>query len=123
MKLKKALFLVLFLFALILLMPAMAQDPAPVASPAVTAVTNPLQSVIDGLLGKYGWLATVIMVIGTLRIVAKPIMMAIENAVANDPEKLAKLQGFEAGPIFKTISFILDMGASIKLPATLALKK
>ena len=79
---------------------------------------SPLQPLFDGLLGKYGWLTTVILVIGSLRILFKPVMLAIENYVkqtpsASDDERLAK---FEAGPIYKVVAFILDLGASIKLP-------
>jgi hypothetical protein len=84
-------------------------------SPAPTT-DNPLQPVMDGLMGKYGWIATVLIVIGTLRILLKPVMAAIEKAVENDPARLAALQKFEAGPIFAAVSFALDLGASIKLP-------
>ena len=79
---------------------------------------SPLQGVLDGFAGKYGWVATVVLVVGTLRILLKPVMAAIENAVANDPGRTAALQKFEAGPVFKAISFVLDLGASIKLPQT-----
>src|SRR4051812_34244539 len=87
-------------------------DPGGMSGP------NPLQPLLDGLLGKYGWLPTVILVIGTLRLLFKPVMLALENYVKqtaspNDDERLAK---FEAGPVYKVISFALDLGASIKLP-------
>ena len=79
---------------------------------------NPLQPLIDGLLGKYGWLTTVILVIGSLRLLFKPIMLALENYVhqtpgTSDDDRLAR---FEASPVYKVIEFILDVGASIKLP-------
>ena len=84
---------------------------------AVDGATR-MAALIDGLLGKYGWLTTVILVIGSLRILFKPVMLAIENYVkqtpsAADDDRLAK---FEAGPIYKVIAFVLDLGASIKLP-------
>ncbi|HEV8182639.1 MAG TPA: hypothetical protein VGQ61_09730, partial [Candidatus Angelobacter sp.] len=74
------------------------------------------QPVIDGLLGKYGWLTTVLLAIGSLRILFKPVMLVVENALKNDPAKYAAVQRFEAGPIYKTIATVLDVGASIKLP-------
>ncbi|EEF62081.1 hypothetical protein [Pedosphaera parvula] len=85
-------------------------------STVITATSNALQPVLDGIAGKYGWVATVLIVIGTLRILLKPVMTAIENAVTNDPARLAALQKFEAGPIFAAVAFALDLGASIKLP-------
>ena len=81
-----------------------------------TQDTSPLQPVIDGLAGKYGWLTTVLLAIGTLRILFKPIMLALDNALKSDPVKFAAIQKFEAGPIYKTIATVLDLGASIKLP-------
>jgi hypothetical protein len=86
--------------------------------PITANPASPLQGMLDGFAGKYGWVATVVLVIGTLRILLKPVMAAIENAVANDPGRTAALQKFEAGPVFKAISFVLDLGASIKLPQT-----
>jgi hypothetical protein len=79
---------------------------------------NPLQPLLDGLLGKYGWLTTVILVIGSLRLLFKPVMLALENYVKQtaSPDDDARLAKFEAGPIYRVISFILDLGASIKLP-------
>ncbi len=71
---------------------------------------------LAGLLGKYGWLTTVLLAIGSLRILFKPIMLVVENALKNDPGKFAAVQKFEAGPIYKTIATVLDVGASIKLP-------
>ena len=84
---------------------------APAADPV-----NALEPLIEGLAGKYGWLTTIILCVGSLRIVCKPLMLALENALHADPDKLARLQKFEAGPVYKTLAFILDLGASIKLP-------
>jgi hypothetical protein len=90
---------------------ATAPDPS-----AVSLQPSALQPVLDGLLGKYGWLTTVLLVIGTLRILFKPIMLALENALKSDPPKYAAIQKFEAGPIYKAVATVLDVGASIKLP-------
>jgi len=97
------------------------QNPPAAPQPGVGGSSNPIdpgiiQPFVDGLLGKYGWLTTVLLAIGALRILFKPIMLALESALQNDPAKLAAVQKFEAGPIYKTLATILDVGASIKLP-------
>src|SRR5205814_2759778 len=102
----------------LLLLSALAASAADSPPVSVADAASPLQPLLDGLLGKYGWLTTVILVIGSLRILFKPVMLAIENYVkqtpsATDDDRLAK---FEAGPIYKIIAFVLDLGASIKLP-------
>jgi len=86
------------------------------SQPSTPSITAALQPVIDGLAGKYGWLTTVLLAIGSLRILFKPVMLVVENALKNDPAKYAAIQKFEAGPIYKTIATVLDVGASIKLP-------
>lgn len=63
-------------------------------------------------------LSMILMVMGGLRMVIKPIMMYYEKKVAESPdkaddEKLAKLK--EAG-WYKALAFILDYAASVKLP-------
>ena len=85
-------------------------NPQPAIDPGVF---TPL---LNGVLGKYGWLTTVLLVIGSLRILFKPLMLVVENALKNDPQKFAAVQKFEAGPVYKVIATVLDVGASIKLP-------
>jgi hypothetical protein len=94
--------------------PCFAQPDLPAPAPALDP--GVWQPFLDGLVGKYGWLTTVLLAIGSLRILFKPIMLVIENALKNDPAKFAAIQKFEAGPIYKTIATVLDVGASIKLP-------
>jgi len=97
--------------------PVPVPDPSPIIqNPPSAAQAGPLTEVLDGLLGKYGWLTTVLLAIGSLRILFKPVMLVVENTVKNDPVKLAEVQRFEAGPIYKAIATVLDVGASIKLP-------
>ena len=93
---------------------AQTNDPLAATEPGVGG--GILQPLLDGLLGKYGWLTTVLLAIGALRILFKPIMLVVENALKNDPAKFAAIQKFEAGPIYKVIATVLDVGASIKLP-------
>jgi len=96
--------------------------PAPDAFPSASETSafslqpSAFQPVIDGLAGKYGWLTTVLLAIGSLRILFKPVMLVVENALKNDPAKYAAIQKFEAGPVYKVIATVLDVGASIKLP-------
>ena len=89
-------------------------DPASAPDP------NPLQPLIDGLAGKYGWLTTVVLLIGSLRILFKPIMLAIDNYVRQTPSPAddARVARFETGWLYKLIAFLLDFTASIKLPNT-----
>lgn len=105
---------------LVLALPSigLGQAAAPALDPQPSLPIDPgvVQPLLDGLLGKYGWLTTVLLVIGALRILFKPIMLAVESALKNDPVKLAAVQRFEAGPIYKVIATVLDVGASIKLP-------
>ena len=93
-------------------------DPSSVISPPSTPPLDPgvFAPFLAGLAGKYGWLTTVLLAIGSLRILFKPIMLVVENALKNNPAKFAAVQAFEAGPIYKTIATVLDVGASIKLP-------
>src|SRR5438067_2127466 len=108
--------LTLLTFLTLLTTLAFAQPATCNVQPATPVDPGVLTPLIDGLLGKYGWLTTVLLAIGSLRILFKPVMLVVENTVKNDPEKFAAIQKFEAGPIYKTIATVLDVGASIKLP-------
>jgi hypothetical protein len=89
-----------------------------VASAAEPATENPLQPLVDGLAGKYGWITTVILVIGCLRVLFKPVMLAIESYVKQTPGEAddARIAKFEGSSLYQAIAFVLDFGASIKLP-------
>src|SRR4051812_27565128 len=85
---------ILVLALLLGLAGAAAAQMAGSTTPPTDAV-NALQPLLDGLTGKYGWLTTLILCVGSLRILCKPLMLALENALQSDPEKLARLQKFE----------------------------
>src|SRR5690348_7209354 len=51
-------------------------------SAAVTAATA-ASGVLQALTGKFGWIVTVFTAMGILRTLFKPVMLAIENVVAN----------------------------------------
>lgn len=131
MKLKKLLFATLCLLALVLIFvaPVMAQDvpqapgaDAPVvvvpAAPTPTPDVSFLQPFIQGLAGKYaGIVTTVLIAVGALRLLFKPIFATLHWVVAQtgttrDDELLDKAESSKA---FKTIAFLLDYLGSIKL--------
>jgi hypothetical protein len=70
------------------------------------------------LAAKYPWLATVLLVIGGLRCLFKPVMSLLDNYIKSNctPDEYAKLQSFEAGTIYKWLNFGLDFIGSVKLP-------
>lgn len=76
---------------------------------------------IGGALNKYPWIATILLVMGSLRIIFKPVFMVLENLTAGKSSNAAILK-FESGPIYRWISYVLDFGASIKVPMITAPK-
>ena len=101
-------------------LPAVAQvaaDPSAVAAPAAVD-TSGVAGFFVGVAAKFPWLATVLLVIGGLRVVFKPTMTLIDGYIkANcSPDEYAKLQSFEAGPVYKWLNFGLDFVGSVKLP-------
>ena len=101
-------------------LPAFAQvaaDPAAAAAPAA-ADSSGIAGFFVSVATKFPWLATVLLVIGGLRVVFKPVMTLIDGYIkANcSPDEYAKLQSFEAGPVYKWLNFGLDFVGSVKLP-------
>lgn len=70
------------------------------------------------LVTKFPWLVTVLLVMGGLRMVFKPLMLAIEWYVKQTPGEAddVAIMKFQAGPIYKVLSIALDFLASVKLP-------
>lgn len=67
---------------------------------------------------KFPVLASVLMLIGALRVTIKPLMAYLEQRAAEtedtkDDERLAKIK---ANKVYKVLVFLLDYTASIKLP-------
>src|SRR6266478_5970095 len=90
--------LAVFLATAALAQTAVPPDPSSIIQNPSSLPVDPgvLQPFLDGLVGKYGWLTTVLLAMGSLRILFKPIMLVIENALKNDPAKYAAVQKFEA---------------------------
>ena len=68
--------------------------------------------------GKYPVIASILMVVGGLRAVFKPLMAVAHayveySASPKDNEALAKVEGSK---IYKGLAFVLDYLASVKLP-------
>src|ERR1051326_6160572 len=78
-----------------------------------------VQGFVSGLVTKYPWVATIILAIGALRLLLKPVMLAVEWYAKQSPnpnDDVAVLK-FEAGPVDKWLSIGLDIFGSVKLPA------
>lgn len=99
--------------------------PADIGTPPTldpsTVITQPAtaEGFIIGLVTQYPWLATVLLVIGSLRLVFKPVMLGIEwytKQTPNPNDDVAVLK-FEASPLYKVLSIGLDVIGSVKLPA------
>src|ERR1051325_2374103 len=110
--------LLLFLASCVLVSWAQTADPQ-IPDPATqTLPAGVWTAFIVGRVTQHPWLATVLLAIGSLRIVLKPIMLAIEwytKQTPNPDDDVAVLK-FEAGPIYKWLSIGLDVLGSIKLP-------
>lgn len=73
---------------------------------------------IMGMVGKYPVVASILVVIGTLRVLFKSIRIAAESFVAETPTKKddAKLEEIKISKVYIFIAKFFDLFASIKLP-------
>ncbi len=73
---------------------------------------------LAGFAQQHAWVTTALLIIGGLRVVFKPVMALIDTFVKSNcsPEEYARLQSFEAGPVYKWISFGFNFVGSVKLP-------
>jgi len=76
-----------------------------------------MDQIIVSLVQAHPSIATVLLVIGGLRVVLKPLMVFIEQYVKGTPDTGddAKLAAVESSKAYKVLVFILDYTASIKL--------
>ena len=82
------------------------------------AILEFLRPVLEAMAGKYGWLAAILMYIGILRLIMKPLMVFLQSVVVATPsmkdnELLEKLM---ANPLYSVVVFVIDWLGSIKLP-------
>jgi len=106
------LFTLAFLIGAILIQDANAQG-----FPDLTAFEPVLAAYIESLSGTHGWIVQVVLIIGSLRVVFKPLMPFVHAVVSQtkttkDDEILGKV---ESSVYFKVFSWLLDFGASIKV--------
>lgn len=76
-----------------------------------------LASLASAYVGEYGWAVQVVAVVGSLRLFFKPIVSALESAVAsteskNDDVILGKVK---ENSFYKAFVFVLDLVGSIKI--------
>lgn len=76
-----------------------------------------LAPLIEAYAGNYGWAIATVAYVGTFRLVFKPVMAGIAQAVKDteskkDDEILAKVEG---NAIYKGFIFLVDLLASIKI--------
>ena len=73
---------------------------------------------LQQLVGQAPWLATILMVMGALRAIMKPLMELLKVIVKQTPSPKddAWLSKAMESKFYKTLSFILDWVGSIKLP-------
>ncbi len=76
------------------------------------AVLAPLVSALGG---KFGAVVQGLTVMAVLRTLFKPIMAALEAAVADNPTQAVRLLQFERSTAFRAVAFVLDLLTSIKL--------
>lgn len=82
------------------------------------AILAALSPVFQGLMGQFGWLFQIITVLGTFRLVFKPLMTFLAAIAASNaiPAETKAYNAFMASPVYKWLSFALDYVASLKLP-------
>lgn len=75
-------------------------------------------ALLMSLLGKYPLIGSILMVMGILRSVFKPLFALARAYVSASPSAKddAALDGIEKSAIYKGLAFALDYLASIKLP-------
>lgn len=73
---------------------------------------------LTGLLSQFPWLGTVLMVLGAIRVIVKPLMAAFQSYVEYTPSESdnALFLKVKDNPIYKGIVFVLDYLGSVKLP-------
>ena len=87
-------------------------DPVSTPSPADTAdLQKALAGLIqDALNGKGGWITTLLILIGGLRLLLKPVMNIVGGVVCE-----TKINGYRTTWWFRFLEYTLDLTASVKI--------
>jgi hypothetical protein len=111
---KRLLTILFCLFPVVLL----AQDAAPVLSPDAT---NFLTGLLQTALVKYPVLTTIVTLVGSMRVWAKPVFSILHQIVDLTPTQadndfMAKLLTFfQHNPVGRVLAYLLDWLASVKV--------
>lgn len=79
---------------------------------------EPIIALIQLLIAKAPWLASVIVVMGTTRLIFKPLFVFLRSVAdaTPTPKDNELLDQAEKSKVYTAISFLLDWVGSIKLP-------
>ena len=69
---------------------------------------------IQGFAGTHPWVLTLLAIMATVRVVAKPLFSAIEAGLGPDSAAEKKMLAAQSGPIYKGIAWLLDFLFSVK---------
>ena len=107
----------LFLTGLFTLTVFADSGPTAIDSAVGAAAASGVQGWLQAQVAHFPWLVAVFMGIGFLRVIFKPVFSLLENYVKSNctAEQYGNLQKFESGPMFRWLSFALDLLGSIKL--------
>ena len=78
-----------------------------------------LKNLLEAYAGQYGIIVLVVTWVGTLRLIFKPLMTAVESIIAATPSKDddRRLEEIKNSTWYYWFVYLLDWFASIKLPA------
>jgi hypothetical protein len=110
--------LLIFVIALLIYLSAFLCVFGADADTPLTPAVDPLAPLVQGLAGKYGAVVQLCLVMGALRFAIKPLIAAAHYYAEQTETKLDDefVRRIENSPALKTLLFLLDWVASIKLP-------
>lgn len=84
-----------------------------------------LRPILEAYAGKFGPAITIISIIGSFRVIFKPLMVLLETIAEQTKTKVDDewLENFKNSKVYTTIIFVLDYILSLKLPVISASKK
>jgi len=87
------------------------------AATSTVAASSGIVSAVETFTQNHPWVSTVLLAIGGLRVLFKPVMSLLDSYIKSNcsTEEYTKLQNFESGSIYKWLSYGLDFIGSIKL--------
>ena len=105
--------------------PASGQEASPAGAippdlaPVPTLAADPAATLVAGLAARFPLVSSLLMVIGLLRLLVKPVMAYLHAraAATEETEDDARLDRIERSWWLRALLFALDWGASIKPPA------